>query len=81
MDVIKFPSKLPAPHQLELTRAHLCGLLQQLATDVMGQANELMKADNAAAFAAVVRETAEKVAEANSGWTALSCAIRESWGI
>jgi len=81
MTVVKFPSKLPAPHQLELPRAQLCGVLQELANDMLGQANELMHANNASELAAAVRKTAGKVAEASAGWAEMSTKIRELWGI
>jgi hypothetical protein len=81
MTVIKFPGKLPAPTQLELPRAQLCGLLQDMATQAMMRANELMRAENAAQFAAVVRGCEQDTASAKDGWTALSKQIRESWGI
>jgi hypothetical protein len=81
MTVVKFPSKLPGPQHLELPRAQLCGLLQELANDVLGHANELRQANNASELAAAVRKTAGKLAEASAGWAAMSNNIREFWGI
>ena len=80
MTVVKFPSKLPAPHQIELPRAQLCGVLQELANDMLEQANELMHANNASELAAAVRNTAGKVAEASAGWADMSTKIREFGG-
>jgi len=78
VNVVKFPSKLPTPGQLELPRAQLVGVLQELSTTLLTQANELFKAATAPEFAAVVRDTAAKVADANAGWAAMSAAT-ESW--
>lgn len=81
MTILQFPNKLPTPQQLGLPRAQLIGLLHGLAAELATLQVELMKAGNAGEFAAVARKTAGKLAEANSGWNAISDTIRESWGI
>jgi len=81
MTVIKFPTKLPAPDQLDLPRAELVGLLQNIAGLALARGNELMKAKNASEFAAVVRGIGGDTAEASAGWEQFSEKIRVSWGI
>lgn len=81
MSIVQFPSSLPAPHQLDLPRVKLMELTNNLAADLLGFCNELMKAQNAPQFAAVVRKTEAKLADASAGWAAMSRTIRESWHI
>jgi hypothetical protein len=81
MTVIKFPTKLPSPDQLELPRVQLIGLLQNLSGLLQARSLKLMEANNAAELAAVVRGIAGDTAEANTGWAELSEKIRVSWGI
>jgi hypothetical protein len=79
MNIVSFPSAMPAPHQLDLPRLRLIELTNSLAAQLLGHCNELMKASNAPEFAAVVRKTAEHLAEASTGWSAMSDTIRECW--
>jgi hypothetical protein len=81
MTIATFPSKLPSPQQLELPRAQLCALLHELTNEVMARQLDLMKAGNASEFAAAVRQTAAKMAEASAGWTEMSNTIRKSWHV
>ena len=81
MSVIKFPSKLPPPDQLDLSQVHVVGLLQSLTELELARANELMDTGNATEFAAVVRSIAEDTADAAAGWEQLSNHIRASWGV
>jgi hypothetical protein len=81
MAIVKFPGSLPAPYQLELPRAQLCGILQELTAGLMECQLDLIKAESAPDFAAAVRKTAEKVSEANASWSAMSNTIRDSWHI
>lgn len=81
MKIVRLPTKLPAPDTLELPRAQLAGLLKDLAGLLTARSLELMEAENAPQFAAVVRELEKDTAEASAGWAALSKTIRESWGI
>ena len=81
MSIIKFPTKLPPPERLDLPRAELCGLLQDLAGLALERANELMDTDNAAEFADVVRRIAEDTAKANAGWKQRADQIRQSWNV
>jgi hypothetical protein len=81
MPIVQFPSKLPTPQQLELPRAHLSSLAQELAADLMQSQMELVQAKNPSQFAAAIRKTADKLAESAAAWTKLKEIIRESWGI
>jgi hypothetical protein len=81
MSIVSFPSSLPAPHQLDLPRLRLIELTNALAAELLGHCGELMKASNAPEFAAVVRKTAEHLAQASAGWAAMSSTIRECWHI
>ena len=81
MNIVSFPSALPAPHQLDLPRLRLIELTNSLAAELLAHCSELMKASNAPEFASVVRKTAEHLAEASAGWTAMSSTIRECWHI
>ncbi|HWG76679.1 MAG TPA: hypothetical protein VN660_07770 [Steroidobacteraceae bacterium] len=81
MNIVSFPGALPAPHQLDLPRLRLIELTNSLAAELLGHCNELMKASNAPEFAAVVRKTADHLAEASAGWAAMSSTIRDCWRI
>jgi hypothetical protein len=81
MNVVQFPTSLPAPHQLDLPRLRLIELTNSLAAELLAYCNELMNAKNAPEFAAVVRQTEAKLAEASAGWAAMSSTIRQSWNI
>ena len=81
MSVIKLPTQLPLPGQLDLPRSELIGQLVGVSELLMARANELMKAESALALAAVVRAVERDVADTSQAWTALSNAIRKSWGI
>jgi hypothetical protein len=81
MTIVQFPSKLPTPQQLELPRANLCSLAQELAADLTRSQMDLMQAKNPGEFAAAIRKTADKLAESAAAWTKLKAIIRESWGI
>jgi len=81
VNIVQFPTSLPAPQQLDLPRLKLIELTNNLAAELLGQCNELMKAQSAPEFAAVVRRTEARLAEASAGWSAMSTAIRESWRI
>jgi hypothetical protein len=79
--MIKFPTKLPSPGQLELPRVQLTEMLHELNKELVRRSLELMKADNAAEFGAVVRKTLATVSEASNVWKAFSDTIRDSWRI
>jgi hypothetical protein len=81
MTIVNFPTKLPAPHQLEFPRAQLSGLLNDLNAELMQRQLDLLKAGNAVEFATAVRKAAEELAKASAGWSALANTIRESWRI
>ena len=81
MNIVSFPSALPAPHQLDLPRLRLMELTNSLAAELLSHCNELTKASTAPEFAAVVRKTAEHLADASAGWAAMSRTIRECWHI
>jgi hypothetical protein len=81
MTVVQFPTSLPAPEQLDLPRLKLIELTNNLAAELLGHCNELMKASSAPEFAAVVRKTAAQLEQARAGWTAMSDAIRDSWHV
>jgi hypothetical protein len=81
MTVIKFPTKLPSPGQLDLAQATLCGLLQDMAGRSLARCNEVIKAGNAPELAAVIRGVADDAASDSAGWAELLMKIRESWGI
>lgn len=81
MNIIKLPTKLPSPDEIELPRAQLCALLQDLNVELMKAQGELMKANNAPEMAEAVRATVQKLTEARGGWLELSRTIRDSWGI
>lgn len=81
MNIVSFPTSLPAPHQLDLPRLRLIELTNSLAAELLGHCNELMQASNAPEFASVVRKTAGRLAEASAGWAAMSSTIRECWHI
>jgi len=81
VSVLQFPTSLPAPHELDLPRLKLIELTNNLAAELLGQCSELMKAQSAPEFAAVVRKTEKKLAEAIAGWSAMSEAIRTNWSI
>jgi hypothetical protein len=81
MTVVQFPSALPAPHQLDLLRLKLIELTNSLAAELLGHCNEIMKVQSAPEFAALLRKTENRLAEASAGWTAMSHTIRESWHI
>lgn len=75
-----FPSKIPEPGQLEIPRVMLFSLLHNLTKELMLRQGDLLKVDNAAEFAAVVRKTADKLAEASDSLTAMAQTVRDSWG-
>jgi len=81
MSVVPFPTSVPAPHQLDLPRLKLIELTNTLAAELLGHCNELMKVQSAPEFAALVRKTEARLAEASAGWTAMSATIRDSWHI
>jgi hypothetical protein len=81
MTLVQFPSKLPTPQQLELPRAHLCSVAQELAAELTRSQMDLVQAKNPSEFAAAIRKTADKLAESAAAWTKLKRIIRESWGI
>lgn len=84
MTIVTFPGKLPAPQQLS-SIPNPPGLRE---LDLPGPRTlsrhhhlDLMKAGNASEFAAAVRQTAAKMAEASAGWTEMSNTIRKSWHV
>ena len=81
MTVVKFPTKLPSPDQLDLPQATLCGLLQDISGRSMARCGEVIRAKNASELAAVVRAIAEDSEGDRVGWADLSKLIRDSWGI
>jgi hypothetical protein len=81
MTIVRFPSKLPTPQQLEVPRAHLCSLAQELAADLTRSQMDLVQAKNPSEFAAAIRKTSDKLVESAAAWTKLNGIIRESWGI
>jgi hypothetical protein len=81
MNVVQFPTSLPAPHLLDLPRLRLIELTNSLAAELLGHCNELMKAQSAPEFVALVRKTEAKLAESSAGWSAMSNTIRDSWHI
>lgn len=80
-DVVKFPTTLPPPRQLELPKAQLSSLLNQLTAELLELQNDLLKAGNAFEFAAAVRAVMSRIAEANAGWQQMSETIRQYWQI
>lgn len=80
-DDVKFPTTLPPPRQLELPRAQLSILLNQLTAELLEMQNDLLKAGNAFEFTAAVRAVVSKIAEANAGWQQMSETIRQCWQI
>lgn len=78
--IIKFPSKMPAPGDLELPRVQLSVLLNGLSAELLQLQGDLMKANSAPEIAAVVRMAVDKLAEANTGWAVMAQTIRDSWG-
>ena len=80
-NILNFPTKLPTPQQVELPRASLSGILQELTIAVMKCYEDVLKADSASELAAAVRKTAEVVGEASAGWSELRNTVRDSWGI
>jgi hypothetical protein len=81
MTIITFPSRMPTPQQLDLPRAELSLLLHELVTELIQYQSDLMMAQSAPEFAAAVRKTTDKLAEASAGWTQMSTIIREEWGL
>lgn len=81
MNIVKLPTRLPAPEQLELPRAQLAGLLQDLATELLTAQLAIISSSNAPELAEAVRTTVHKLTEARGGWLELSRTIRDSWGI
>jgi hypothetical protein len=79
--ISKFPTKLPSPNQLEPSRVALTEVLHELTVTLMECQADLFKAANAPELARVVRETAKKIAEANSGWNELCDVVRDSWRV
>lgn len=59
----------------------LIGQLSEVAADLTRRQLAIMQAGTAVEFAAVVRATADKLAEQSAGWAAMSSTIRESWSI
>jgi hypothetical protein len=78
-DVINLPTKLPTPNRLDLPRAQLVGVAQEVANDLLEFADRFMNKTNAAEFATAVGAIADKLAEAAASWEKLSSKIRESW--
>jgi hypothetical protein len=81
MKILKFPTKLPSPEQLDLPQAKLVELFESIANRSLARCNEIMVARNAAELAAVVRGAADDAASDSEGWQTLLETIRESWGI
>jgi hypothetical protein len=81
MKVIKFPTKLPSPDELDLPQAKLVELLEAMANRAMARCNQIMVARNASELAAAVRGAAEDAASDSEEWQTLLQNIRESWGI
>jgi len=75
------PTEVPTPQELELPRARLSGLMHDLTVDLMHHQADLLRAQDASEFAATVFRTADRLAEANARWAAMSSTIRESWGM
>lgn len=85
MSVIKFPSNRPSASQIEAPSLQLAGLLKALTDDLTAKQHELMSfalgQGSAEQVAAIVHDTARKMAEASTGWADLSDTVRKSWGI
>jgi hypothetical protein len=78
-DVLRLPTQLPTPNQLELPRAQLVDVAQEVANELLIFADRFMTTANAAEFATAVGAIADKLAEAAANWEELSGKIRESW--
>jgi hypothetical protein len=62
----------------EAERALLTRLLHDLHADLASSEMELMLAPSGAEFAAAIRRTADKLAEASAGWAAMSNTVCHS---
>ena len=77
--VLRLPTRLPTPNQLELPRAQRIDLAEELANDLLLFAGSLMTTANAAEFATGVGAIADKLAEAAANWGRYSGKIQTSW--
>jgi hypothetical protein len=78
---MSIPTEVPTPQELELPRTRLSGLIHDLTVDLMHHQADLLRAYDAAEFATTILRTADRLAEANERWAAMSSTIRESWGM
>jgi hypothetical protein len=81
VNIVKFPTKLPSPDELDLPRAKIVELLEAMSNRALARCNGAMVASNAAELAALIRGAADDAASDSEGWQEVLQTIRDSWGI
>jgi hypothetical protein len=75
-NVYYLPKRKPNAEQLELPRAQISGILQELNKALMGAQLAIMDANTAAEFAQALTDTHGKLSEADAGFAELVAATR-----
>ncbi len=81
MSVVRFPTKMPSPDQIDLAQAHLSSLLQDMANRSLARCNQVLTARNAPELARLINEAAQDAAGDAAGWASLLKTVKDSWGI